>query len=147
MTTGHSLPPKYNVKQCDNCSGICDKAINHDGRWFYDCHTFTGSLKQYNDISIVRDENGEWRVRTGTANDYIEMPIRPSSAIGENDFFGAFDYQLTSPSSVCIDPDASAWDNNSPYEPWHDEALVAGSLECLDGPDWVFLLNFFNRSL
>ena len=37
----------------------------------------------------------------------------------------AIDAQYTTQDSVCIDPDAS---------------LSLGSLECLDEPDWVFLI-------
>ena len=109
-----------------------------EGRWFYECQNFTGDLKKYDDISIVWDRIGDWRVHAGIANDYTEMPFRPTSSIGENDFFGEVDYQITQSGSVCIDPDATAYDYPG-YEDVYDEALLFGSLECLDGQDWVFI--------
>jgi len=147
------------AKKCDNCSAICDKAIKHDGRWFYECKNFTGDLEQYNNISIVW-KYGNWQVLAQSAKGYIE--IHPTSSVGEHDDNGKFDYQVTSSSSVCIDPDASALDVPG-WQGMFPEALFQGSLECLDGQDWVFRcdkvlllpcgqfklahLNFIKRSL
>ena len=134
MTTSN----QFVDEKCDNCSAICDKAINHEGRWFYECHTFTGGLRKYNDISIIyRPKDNFWQVHAGTAKGYIDM-LLPSSSIGDHDYYGMIDYQSTSSDSVCIDPDATAIDSPG-YEDYFDEALNSGSLECLDGQDWVLL--------
>ena len=99
---------------CDNCSAICDKSINQDGRWFYDCQNLTGEfLDSDNGISIKWDNfnGGAWRVLGGKVMGSTFYPIR-------------YDSQWSTWNSVCIDPDISPPISN-------------GSLECLDGPDWV----------
>ena len=57
---------------CDNCSAICDKTMIHEGRWYYECQTFTGDLRQFNEITIVW-ESYFWHVVVDTsAQEWID---------------------------------------------------------------------------
>jgi len=131
------------AEECFGCSALCDKAINHEGRWFYECHTLTGDLSKYDSISIVWNEIGWWQVHAGTAEGYIDMPVRLSD-VGDHDYMGAIDYQETISGSVCIDP------NEFPYEldgtgisGYFNNLKSGGKLRCFDKPDWVFRCSLY----
>jgi len=114
---------------CNNCSAICDKTIFHEGRWYYDCQNFTGDFTQYNDISIVWD-GWDWLLVVGnSAQEYID----------QTDYnYNLVDAQYSTSETVCIDPDATSVDIPGEEHYGPQTALINGSLECLDGQDWVF---------
>jgi len=109
-------------RRCANCSAICNKAINREGRWFYGCQKFTGDLKKYYEISIAWS-GWSWQV-VGYDGTGMQTYI---------------DTQTPTQDSVCIDPDALNPDDYPGAEDYgYNQALYAGTLECLDGQDWVF---------
>jgi len=120
----------------------------HKGRWFYECHIVTGDLQKYDSISIVWNEQEEWwQVHAGSAKGYIDMPLITSN-VGDHDYDGYLDHQYSESDTVCVDPDAMAYDfePDSTHYNWLDyenhgdypNGLIYGSLECLGDLDWVF---------
>ena len=70
----------------------------HEGRWFYECHNFTGDWKEVSEVSIVWSDT-HWRVVMNTS---------AQKHIDNNGYAGtSIDIQYTSTDTVCIDPDAT----------------------------------------
>ena len=59
--------------------------------------------------------------------------------IDQTDYnYNLLDAQISTTETVCIDHDATAFDSPGQEHYGPETALLHGSLECLDEPDWVF---------
>ena len=96
------------------------------------------------------DQNiGFWLLVFGhTANEWVDGELWDNywDIVGDDLVLGEardyVDYQWTSPDSVCIDANATGNEhivvNFGQPTMGVETALMLGSIECLDQPDWVF---------